>query len=425
MMKTVLLVIASFLAPAARAGDTLSLAQCWELGEAAYPLTANAPLLDEALALQLQALHTNYYPHLLLTAQATYQSDVTSLNLLAAPFPINIATPARDQYKVALEVQQNIFDAGQTRHSKNLERLGTQEAVLADKASWHARKQQIEQLYFAGLLYRAQQKVATLLIETIAQNVLTVASAVNNGVLQPRDLQLLEVEQLHAEQQLAEAVGNFAACVKMLEQLVQAAIPDATTFIIPAVPAEAPHTPISNLRAEFRAFDVRKERLLATGALLNAELMPRIGLFGQAGYGRPGLNILSNTFDPYYLVGVRLLWTPWNWGNTQKLKRVQQVQAKITGNRQAEFDENVRMQAWSARYEISKQTKFLAQDVQMVALREEITRQSASQMTNGAITTSDYLADLNAEMTARINHEIHRIRLAKSHIDYQLLLNIE
>ena len=39
-----------------------------------------------------------------------------------------------------------------------------------------------------------------------------------------------------------------------------------------------------------------------------AGLMPRIGAFVQGGYGRPGLNMLEDSFEPYYVAGVRLSW---------------------------------------------------------------------------------------------------------------------
>jgi hypothetical protein len=132
--------------------------------------------------------------------------------------------------------------------------------------------------------------------------------------------------------------------------------------------------------------------------------------------------MLSSGFDPYYMVGLRVSWTPWNWGSTQKSKKIQEVQAKMVGNRQAAFDESVRTQAWNSRYEMAKQEQLVRQDLQIVALRRQITQESASQMIHGAITTGDYIADLNAEIIARINYEIHTIRLAKSRIEYRLAL---
>jgi len=424
-MKRILsLLLINFLfisAASAQSGDTLSLEECWKFGYAAFPLSGNPTLMNENLQLKLKSLSTNYYPQLSMIAQATYQSEVSSLNLSNAPFSIDIETPAKDQYKIALDVQQIIYDAGYTKYSKEIERLNTQEALLQNEAEWHTMKQQIQQIYFAGLLYQSQKKVVILLLETLQQNIAVAQSAMRNGMLTQRDLNLLEVERLNAQQQLTDAEHNFSACLKMLEQLTNSIFDFSTTLKTPAITSEIGEN-IFNQRAEMAAFDTRKKRLLVSKNLLNAEITPTIGLFGQAGYGRPGLNMLSNNFDSYYLVGFRVAWTPWNWGDTQKNKKIQNTQAKIISNQQASFDENTRTQAWNIRYEISKQEKMLVQDLEIVKLREKITRESASQLANGNITTSDYIKDLNAEMVARINHEIHTIRLAKSHIEYQLIL---
>jgi outer membrane protein TolC len=424
MKKILLLIILCIAAFPARAGDTLSLAHCWELGEAASPVAGNAPLLEEALRLRIKTLHANYYPRLSVTAQASYQSDVTSLDLSALPFPVEVASVAKDQYKIAMDVQQTVYDAGQTKHSKRVEEWSTQEALWMNKADGHSRKQQIQQVYFAGLLYQSQQKIAALLIAVLQQNIVQAASAAANGVLQPRDLHLLEVEKLNAEQQWTEASCYFTACLKVLEQFTQTVFPETTILAIPEM-ASVTEASMANRRAEWNALEARKEQLLAAKSLLAAEITPRVGLFGQAGYGRPGLNMLSNGFDPYYMVGVRISWTPWNWGVTQKNKKIQEVQAKMIGNRQAAFDEGLQVQVWNSRYEITKQEQLLQQDVQLIALRRKITQESASQMTHGAITAGDYIADLNAEMIARINHEIHLIRLAKARVELLLIINEE
>ena len=420
MKKILLLIILRIAGFPAQAGDTLSLAHCWTLGEAASPLAGNTPLLEEALQLKIKTLDANYYPRLSVTAQASYQSDVTSLDLSALPFPVEIASPAKDQYKIALDVQQTVYDAGQTKHSKRMEEWATQEALWMNKADRRDRKQQIQQVYFAGLLYQSQQKIASLLITTLQQHIAQAASAAANGVLQPRDLHLLEVEKLHAEQQLTEASYYFTACLKVLEQFTQTVFPETTVLVIPETESVT-EAFTTNRRAEWNALEARKERLLAAKSLLAAEITPHVGLFGQAGYGRPALNMLSNSFDPYYMVGVRLSWTPWNWGATQKNKKIQDVQAKMIGNRQAAFDEGIRAQAWNSRYEMAKQEQLLQQDVQLIALRRQITQESASQMTHGVVTAGDYIADLNAEMIARINHEIHLIRLAKACVELRLI----
>ena len=102
-----------------------------------------------------------------------------------------------------------------------------------------------------------------------------------------------------------------------------------------------------------------------------------------------------------------------------------EVQAQILANRKAAFDDNVRASAWEKLYDIRKQENLLQQDLAIVDLRNKITGESASQLDNGTLTTSDYIADLNAETIARLNAESTKIQLIKARLDYQLELGIE
>jgi hypothetical protein len=54
--------------------------------------------------------------------------------------------------------------------------------------------------------------------------------------------------------------------------------------------------------------------------------MPRVFAFAQAGYGRPGLNMMSNEFEPYAIVGAKLVWTPWEWNKSNL--RIQSFRCK-------------------------------------------------------------------------------------------------
>ena len=50
-------------------------------------------------------------------------------------------------------------------------------------------------------------------------------------------------------------------------------------------------------------FSKQNELLSANSEILQKQRNPKLFGFGQAGYGRPGMNMLSTKFDTYYLVG--------------------------------------------------------------------------------------------------------------------------
>eukprot|EP00975_Prorocentrum_lima_P019319 4068081-Prorocentrum_lima.AAC.1 len=56
-----------------------------------------------------------------------------------------------------------------------------------------------------------------------------------------------------------------------------------------------------NNRPELSLFDAQGEQLRVQEAMLNVRLMPRFGLFVQGAYGNPGLNMLKDEFNAFYM----------------------------------------------------------------------------------------------------------------------------
>lgn len=73
------------------------------------------------------------------------------------------------------------------------------------------------------------------------------------------------------------------------------------------------------------------------------------------------------------------------------------------------FNTNTSLSQLSA--EIAKLKALLASDEEIVALRNSIKSRAQVQLENGAISTNDYLKEINAEDQARQNKLLHEIQL--------------
>ena len=71
---------------------------------------------------------------------------------------------------------------------------------------------------------------------------------------------------------------------------------------------------------------------------------------------------------------------------------------------------------------MKKYDELLSQDEQILKLRKVIAAASLSKLTNGIITSTDYLTDMNAEILARLQYENHRILKLQASYNYRLLL---
>jgi len=405
----------------AQAGDTLDLARCRELARENYPLVRQKGLYNQSLELTLRSLSTaSYFPKFNITGNASYQSDVTSFpgNL---PFDIVIPKPSKDQYRAQLNIQQTLFDGNHSRANRAVERLSTQEQQQMNEADLLDVEQQVMQVYFTGLLQQKAKENLLLTKGVLEERIKHTQSALRNGTAIQRDLNLLEVQLRTVEKQIAEANVNQQTCVQLLSLLTGVTFAENSAFKTPEV-SPIPDRELDNLRPEMQAFNTRINRFEANKSVLNTQLTPTVYAYGNFGYGRPGLNMLSNNFDPFYIVGLSLNWTPWDGNLIRQQKRNLDVQAKLMANQQSAYDIGVRTQARQMRSEISKQETLLKKDIAIVELYKTIVKESASQLDNGVITTSDYIADLNAETQARISADITKVQIIKSQLDYLMTL---
>ncbi|MGD9558691.1 MAG: TolC family protein, partial [Mangrovibacterium sp.] len=172
-------------------------------------------------------------------------------------------------------------------------------------------------------------------------------------------------------------------------------------------------------RPELALFGLQSVSLAASSELLKKQRNPQIYGFGQAGYGRPGLNMLDPDFNTYYLAGAGLSWRVFDWKNNRREREVIRLQQDVVQTERQQFERNVQIALDREKKKINQLTEVLESDRELIVLQEQITKSSASKHENGTITTSDYIQDVNAEMTARITFETHKVELEAAKISYQ------
>ena len=84
----------------------LTLSQAYDLAEKNYPVTRQKDLVRQTEDITVENLRRGYLPQPTLSGQATYQSDVTGIDISLPG--IKIQSPAKDQYKVLADLSQVI-----------------------------------------------------------------------------------------------------------------------------------------------------------------------------------------------------------------------------------------------------------------------------------------------------------------------------
>ena len=410
-----------FLQPAP-AQDTLRLEECYRLAEKNYPLVLQSGLLDQASTLRIQNLGKNFLPQFTVNGSASYQSAVTSINLdLPKGFPaIDFPSPKKDMYKVTLDVNQSIYDGRATRRQQELETTGLRADTKSAEVEMYKLRDRVNQLYFTLLLLDRNEQLLRSNRERVEAKLAEIRSGISNGSVPAMNADLLLVERVRLDQQLDETAADRATAIGMLAELTGTQIRGNAPVAMPS--PVLPDTVFEDKRPEKDLFAIQMQRTGTMRDLVTVKWNPKVFAFGQAGYGRPGLNMLDDSFTPWWMVGAKVTWSPWNWNQNKNEKKILAVQEDIIRNQQEIFEKNQRISAEKELGEMRKCAGLLVQDREIIVLREKITKASSSQLDNGVITSSDYIARLSEETQARLNLEIHKIQLVKAKMSYLFTL---
>ncbi len=398
----------------AQVPESLTLSWCHENAIRQYPLIQQRDLLEKISAEKIRNLQTNYYPQMNVNGQVSYQSDVTQIPI-KTPF-FNVPEMDKDLYKFYLDVNQVIFDGGLTKQQKALETV----QLSADKQNLEAQlyqlKERINQLYFSILLIQSAREVLVSTLDDLDQRQSRIEAGVAYGVVLESQLNVLKAEKLKIQQQLLEMDANREAGLAMLGEFLNLQLPADTRLALPDTEENMAGT--DNRRLEPLVLELQQKKLEVSKDLASSKYLPKIFAFAQAGYGKPALNMLNNEFDTYWLVGARFSWNLWNWNQLGREHKILDLQKEVLGTQRETFDKNLRVSLDGQARDIVKYQNLLANDQEIIRLRQQVSLTAASQLENGVITSSDYITELNQETIARLNLESHKIQLVKSRLDY-------
>ena len=400
-------------------GQTLSLDSCQLMARRNHPLLRQAGIIDQISELRQQNIQTLNLPQFDLTGRASWQSDVTKL---AIKLPASITMPkmpSQDQYKAYLDIRQKIYDGGVAKKSKELEEADRLVSNQQIETELYKIKETVNTLYFNALVIRENLKIVDLKKNTLDEQIKTVGSAVTNGVALPNELDQLRAERLLTDQQDEELNSTFHTTCALLEIVTGTSIPVQTIFSVPKSLTIENNTDFG--RPEIILFNLQKAKIDKNEELLNDSHKPFLYAFGQAGYGRPGLNMLENNFTDWYMFGAGLSWNLWDWHKNRRDRSTLLLQKDIINTNLENFNRSLKMSLDQEANNAQKYKKLIGTDEQLVIIKDQITNRSASSLKNGVITSADYIRDLNAALQARANLETHKVQLAQASVNYQTI----
>jgi outer membrane protein TolC len=305
---------------------------------------------------------------------------------------------------------------------KNLEAVGLEAEQQSVEVELYKIRERVNLWYFNILLCRENQRQLLQVREELMSKAKKAEAAKKNEAALQVTVDILNAEMLKLDQQIIEAKAGEQAALNMLREVTGQPISAEAKL---AIPQEIQVLDDAIRRPELLLFDLQMDRLEAGKKLSTTKLMPRISLFGQVGYGKPGLNMLESEFSEWYLAGVKLSWNIWNWNATTNEKKIINIQKDIVLTQRETFELNTRTLQQRDRVEILKYDELIAKDLEIVELRDKIAQNYSVQFDNGIITATEYTTELNAAAQARITMQLHQLQKRLTIENYKINSGIE
>ena len=399
------------------AQETITLEQCYQWSRENYPLIKKQELIKKAEQYTTENALKGWLPQVNITAQATYQNDVTQFPVKLPN--VNVEPLSKDQYKVFADVSQTIYDGGNIRNQKNLAKIQSEVQNIQTEVELDKLKERINQLYFGILQTNKQWTQLQFTKLDIKEGIKKAEAQLKNGVIFRSNLDVLKAELVKIEQKEIELQAIKQNFVQMLSYFIKKNIDENTQLETP----EKILLTKNNNRSELKLFDAQKQLLETQRKIINTKNTPKLGAFFQGGYGKPGFNMLKNEFDIFYIGGIRLN-IPISGFYTQKndLALLENQSQEIEIQRE-NFLFNQNFIEIQQRNDLEKIQNLIDKDNELIELRKNIKTASLAQLENGVINTNDYLREVTAEEQAILTKITHEIQYLLTQYNLKAQLN--
>lgn len=406
-MKVCLVLAAMGVGIGANAQTTLD--ECISLTFENYPQVQEMSLIEKTKDLDLKNAAFAWIPQLNVSGKATWQSQVVEMPFEMPGMEFNIP---HDQYGLTADITQQIWDGGASHSKKELAEAGAEVKKGQLETNLWSLRSRVENIYLGIILIDKQMALNDLLRESLERSRAEVKSLVEKGVALSTDMDQLSVNILSCLQQRASLEADRNSYVRLLSLM--------TGKDMQGVELVAPTEALSYMEEGEPDFSGRPEMSLYSAQLkqndlqlrqLNTLISPKLNLTFQAGYGRPGMNMLSGNFSGYCVAGLKL---QWNIGalytRSNDIHKLQADARRIELTRQS-FLMNSSIEAEQKNNAILKARDVLERDGEIIELRQKISHLSEKQYHEGTIKMNDYLSMLDEEYKARANESLHEIQL--------------
>ena len=409
--------------PAMAQAQTLE--ECQRAAEQNYPLIRQYGLIEKTTSLNVANIQKGWLPQVTASAQATLQTDVTAfpdkLQTVFQQTGITMDGLKKDQYRVGIDVQQTVYDAGNIKSQKEIARRQGELQSRQNEVTMYNVRKSVNEMYFSLLLVDEQIRLNADLQTVLEGNEKKLAAMLKGGTASESDWQNVKAERLNVVQKMTGLQSQRTALARMLSIFCGI---EVNGLVKPEMPENM--NPSINLRPELKALDVQLRLTDAQERALDAAMMPRLGVFAQGYYGYPGYNMfedmMSHKFSWNGMIGARLTWNIGALYTRKNDKAKLQVQRETTEVNRERFLFDNNLEQIEQNENISRYRQMMTDDEEIISLRSSIRKAAESKLAHGIIDVNDLVREINSENKARVEQCIHEIEMLKEIYDLKITI---
>lgn len=406
----------------------LTLDECQQMASDNYPLLQKYDLVRQTTEYTIKNIQRGYWPQLSLGGQVSYQSEVTDLpdvlsHLLSESSP-NYKGMAKDQYQIALDLNQVIWDGGHIKARRDLAASDAEVQVAQADVEMYAIRNRVNELFFGILLLDEKIRLNETLQTLLLDNCRMLETRKMHGTAMESDVDVMRAEYLEARQDLTALRSMRKSYRQMLAIFIGK---DTASVINLQKPAASLPQTFDNRRPELNLYAMQMQQTEAQSRLLNVGLRPKLSLFAQGVYGYPGYDMFDSMFDHDLklngIVGIRF---SWNIGRLYTFKtdkhKLELTRKQIETAREI-FLFNNNLQSVREREAVNQYHQMMEEDSDIIRLRTSVRQATEAKLQHGVIGVNDLLQEITKENRARIDHSLHEMEMLKNIYELKHTIN--
>ncbi len=394
---------------------------------ASDPRQRQFTLLAKQTDLRLRNLSAERLPSISAEAEAQYQSDVFTAPTQAGG-GVAFPSPSKNTYDSRVSVEQPILDPS-IGVRRNVERAQLAQSEAEVRTALFGLRQEVNEAFFSAALLAEQSRIIAVTITDLEKQLEEARIRVREGAALPSDTAAIQATLLERRQDEGEVQSKRRAALLRLTELIKRPVSGSDLFALPDLTdatAQARQGLDSlRVRPEYEQFARSRDVLSRQQQAVSADQKPRLSAFGHVGYGRPGLNPISDSFDTYFIGGLQVKWAPWNWGSSGRERQAIAIQRQIVASEEEAFTSRLTRDLQNGLADIDRLDTALALDDQIVLLRERVEDETRLRFKEGVVTASEFVDRSTDVLEARLARATHRVEQVQARAGFLTTLGLE